>query len=175
MKSFGASLRCLLILWLSTLLPQADVVRLDWDRSPNTNLLFYVIHYGQTQRSSDDPLRYVYSIEVIVPTPTTFLIITNITSGVWYFSATAVLTNGLESLFSNQVTYTNRAFAPVVLRIVGPTEALAVQASNDGGITWLTAGVVTPTNAPLLMTSGPAAMIRTKPLRLPPAPPSVPP
>lgn len=149
----------------------ADTVRLDWEPSQSSNVLYYVVHYGQGQRSSSDPERYVYSVEVIVPTPTNFLVITNITTGVWYFSATAVLTNGFESLFSNEVTYVNRAFPPMVLRITGPTDAVAVHGSTDGGTTWRSLAILTATNTPLVMTAPTNVMLRAKPMRLAPPPP----
>lgn len=167
MKTFVLIL-IVLSMWLRLL--KGDAVRLDWNASPSSNVLFYVVHYGQSPRTSADPLAYVYSIEVIIPTPTNFITLTNISPGVWYFSATALLTNGLESLFSNEVIWTNRLFAPVVLRITGPTDAMAVQTSVDG-VLWKTVGVVTATNAPLVMTASTNALIRTKPLRLLPPPP----
>lgn len=73
-------------------------VTLAWDHSPDTNVSGYAIHRGL--QSSNHSIR----VEVGYVTTAT---ITNLTQGsTYYFVATAYTTNGLESLPSNEVSYT---------------------------------------------------------------------
>lgn len=158
-----------LLLTGSDLKAQVDTIALEWDANLSTNLQHYVINYGQSKQTNSDPGRFAYENERIVPKNTNAVLITNITFGIWYFSATAVLNNGLESLFSNEVSYTNRNFAPVNLRIIGPTDALDIQASVDGN-NWRSLAIVTSTNVPLVLVAQPRQLFRVQPIRLPPLP-----
>lgn len=106
-----------------------------WDHSGSTNSLArYEIHYGPLGRTTNDPF-YArnYTATSNVPKFASGHTLFGIHPGIWFMSVTAVGTNGIASLYSNEVCYTNRGEAPVNLRIVGPTEYIAIESSFAPG------------------------------------------
>ena len=107
----------------------------EWDPSSSSNTLArYEIHYGPLGRTTNDPL-YArnYTATSNVPKSATSRVLFGINPGIWFASVTAIGTNGIPSLYSNEVCYTNRGEAPVNLRIVGPTEYILIESSYAPG------------------------------------------
>ncbi len=69
------------------------------DGSPLTDLAGYKFYWG---KSAGD---YVQSVTVMNPGLTTY-VIDGLTPATWYFAATAIDSNGIESQFSNQASKT---------------------------------------------------------------------
>jgi hypothetical protein len=92
-------------LFLFTSLPAlAASVTLQWDPSPDAGIAKYVLHRGTASR--------VYDWITSVPISSTSVIVTNLVAGqIYYFSATAFDTNGVESDFSNEISYTPSVIA----------------------------------------------------------------
>jgi hypothetical protein len=107
------------LLFLLLCLPAlADDVVLNWDASSSSNQVAgYRIYYGTSANPAAS--NAVYSVSL--PKPGASAIMTNVGIGIAHFQATAYLTNGVESTGGNEVTYTNRNFAPVNLRITTST------------------------------------------------------
>lgn len=140
----------------------ADTVGLEWDASASAGVDKYRIRYGN--------LPGIYHSQSQVPPRDLDTVITNLAYGTWYFVASAVLTNGLESEPSNEVRWTNRVFVPINLRLTPPLDALIVQTSVDG-IVWKTIAVITPTNPqPVLLTAQKHILLRTISTNFPPTP-----
>lgn len=112
----------------------AETVTVRWGPSPIVPVTSYHIYYGQSPRPSDDPYVFAYPNRVTIPSTESLVTLTNITPGIWYFAATGVTSYGLESFYSEEVAYTNRSFAPVNLRITGPSSplSLVIESSFDG-------------------------------------------
>lgn len=145
----------------------ADTVGLQWDASPSAGVANYRIRYGNFPG--------IYHSQNQVAPRDLDTLVTNLAYGTWYFVASAVLTNGLESEPSNEVVWTNRVFVPINLRLTPPLDALILQTSVDG-ITWKTVGIITPTNPqPIQLVMQPRVLIRTISTNLvPPPPPPLP-
>lgn len=140
----------------------ADTVGLEWDASASAGVDKYRIRYGN--------LPSIYHSQAQVPQRDLEIVITNLAYGTWYFVASAVLTNGLESEPSNEVRWTNRVFVPINLRLTPPLDALILQTSVDGVI-WKTIGIITPTNPqPVRLIAQPYTLFRTISTNLPPVP-----
>ncbi len=78
--------------------PPPAIITLAWDPSPSTNVTGYNVYYGTAPRT--------YSTAVNAGFSTT-QVITNLTRGAtYYFSATALDQNGLESEYSSELAYT---------------------------------------------------------------------
>lgn len=151
-----------LLLGLARLAIAADTVGLIWNASTSAGVDKYRIRYGN--------LPGIYHSQSQVPPRDLNALITNLAYGTWYFVASAVLTNGLESEPSNEVAWTNRVFVPINLRITPPLDALLVQTSVDG-IRWATVAIITRTNPiPIQLVMQPRQMIRTISTNLPPVP-----
>jgi hypothetical protein len=86
--------------------------------------------------------------------------LTNGPFGAYYFKVTAFANNGTESDFSNVLLATNRPNAPINLRIIGPTDALLLQASASAAGPWKSLAVITSTNTPLVLAPEPKQMFR---------------
>jgi len=71
----------------------------DGSSLPTNQIQSYKVYYGQT---SGGP----YGFSITVGGGLTTATITDLTAGTWYFVATTVATNGLESALSNQVAKT---------------------------------------------------------------------
>lgn len=81
---------------LAQSLPMVQSVTLAWDASPSPSVTGYYIYYGPGSRSYTNK---VYS-------GCCSCVVSNLTGGVtYYFAATASDTNGLESDYSNEVSY----------------------------------------------------------------------
>lgn len=81
-------------------------VTLAWDHSPDTNVVGYRLYYGP--RSGD----YTNSVVVGYTTLATLTGLPTIVTN--YFAATAYDTNGEESVFSNETSYTAASATPGV-------------------------------------------------------------
>ena len=98
--------RLLTILILQgALIAQAQKVRLAWDASPSPGITHYRIHFGTNvgNYSFVTNVGLVRTQTVVVPH-----------TGRWFFAATAVDANGMESPFSNQVQWEAKPTALVV-------------------------------------------------------------
>ncbi len=72
-------------------------ITLAWDRNPEPDIAFYTIYYGNSPGSYGNCTNAGNNTNVIVK---------GLAEGVpWYFVATASNTSGLESDFSNEVSY----------------------------------------------------------------------
>jgi len=63
---------------------------------PVSEILGTIVYYGTTAGGP-------YTTSVSVPAPATTVTITNLAKGNWYFVATCIATNNLESIKSNEV------------------------------------------------------------------------
>lgn len=152
-----------LMLILARLAVGADSVGLSWDSSPSSGVANYRIRFGNFPG--------IYHSQQQVTPRDLDTVITNLAYGTWYFVASAILTNGLESEPSNEATWTNRVFVPLNLRLIPPMDAMLFQSSVDNGVTWQTVAIITPTNRqPVLLTMKPKQLFRTISTNLPPFP-----
>ena len=95
-----------ILILLNATLVHAQKVRLAWDASPSPGVVGYRIHFGTNAGN------YSFVTNVgLVRTQTVVLPHT----GRWFFAATAVDANGMESPLSNQVQWEAKPVAPVVL------------------------------------------------------------
>ena len=129
-------LTILMLTW--ALVAPAQRVKLAWDASPSLGITHYRIHYGTNGAS------YSYVTNVgLVRTQTVVLP----HSGRWFFAATAVDANGLESPFSNQTQWEAKPAAPVLLGesfvrltpVIERSTNLVNWRSVEGEATWIPA------------------------------------
>ena len=127
-----------ILILLSAPLVHAQKVRLAWDASPSPGITHYRIHYGTNGAN------YTLVTNVgLVLTQTVVLPHT----GRWFFAATAVDANGVESLFSNQVQWEAKPIAPVVQSetwvrltpVIERSTNLVTWRSIEGEATWIAA------------------------------------
>jgi len=93
------------LILLCALMTQGQSVTLAWDASPSPGVSRYRLWYGSS------PGNYAFMTNVgmvrtqriVLPHP-----------GRWFFAATAISTNGIESEFSNEVQWEAKPVAPVV-------------------------------------------------------------
>jgi hypothetical protein len=120
------------------LIAHAQKVRLAWDASPSPGITHYRIHYGTNGAN------YTLVTNVgLVRTQTVVLPHT----GRWFFAATAVDANGLESPFSNQIQWEAKPAAPVVhgesfvrlTPVIERSTNLVNWRSIEGEATWIPA------------------------------------
>jgi hypothetical protein len=83
----------------------AQRVTLAWDASASTNVVGYRLYYGTNSGS----YQYVTNVGLAL-TQTVVLP----QGGRWFFAATAVGTNGLESDFSSEVSWESKPVPPVM-------------------------------------------------------------
>jgi fibronectin type 3 domain-containing protein len=108
-NNFMKTFLCILMLAISSFLVGAASVTLAWDPSPDTNVVAYKIYLGPTSGS------YTNNVSVGNVTNAT---LTNLVAGaIYYFAATAVDTNSLESDFSNEIIYTAQLAVPMPLNL----------------------------------------------------------
>lgn len=97
-----------IVLFMLSFCAFAADVTVSWDTPtqyedstalPANEISSYKIYYGQT---SNGP----YTYQVAVPGNINTVTITNLAKGNWYFVATTIATNGLESAYSVQVSKT---------------------------------------------------------------------
>lgn len=77
----------------------AATVTLAWDPSPSTDVNGYRIYYGNATRA------YTNAVPVNGAQNTNCTVSNLLVGLTYYFAATATATNGLESDFSNEVSY----------------------------------------------------------------------
>lgn len=88
----------------------AQSVTLAWNPNSETNLAGYRLYWGTGSRN------YTFSNQVLVPK--TDNTVSNLTGGVkYYFAVTAYTTDGLESDYSDEVSYTVPFMFPVALSV----------------------------------------------------------
>jgi hypothetical protein len=131
---------------LSAIVPPAQSVTLAWDQTTDPNVVGYRAHYGVAS--------HAYTNMVDVGNATNVTISGLVQGTTYYFGATAYNTFGMESDFSNEVTYTVPGAAATlqvrvaanllaVLTVTGQVghsyELLATQAFNA----WTVIGTVT--------------------------------
>ena len=95
----------LIFLLLFPAMSRADSVRLSWDVSPSTNVVGYRIYCGTNSQC--------YSIVITVGLVQTQLVALP-QRGRWFFAATAMDADGVESDFSNEVQYELKPAPPVM-------------------------------------------------------------
>ena len=114
------------------------MVRIAWDASPSPGITHYRIYFGTNAGN------YSFVTNVgLVRTQTVVLPHT----GRWFFAATAVDANGMESPFSNQVQWEAKPVAPVVhgesfvrlTPVIERSTNLANWRSVEGEATWIPA------------------------------------
>ena len=118
---------------LTALAQAAPSVTLAWDPTPDASVVGYALYYGGASR------QYTNSVNTGLATSNT---VVGLQVGVtYYFAATARATNGLESDFSNEVSYRpNSGTNTAPLPNTGPDQTitlpnpatLAGTASDDG-------------------------------------------
>ena len=120
------------------LIAPAQRVKLAWDASPSPGVAGYRIHFGTNAGN------YSFVTNVgLVRTQTVVLPHT----GRWFFAATAVDANGMESPLSNQVQWEAKPVAPVVLGesfvrltpVIERSTNLVTWRSIEGEATWIPA------------------------------------
>ena len=98
--------------------------------------------------------------------------IISLTNGPWgrfFFTVTAtIVTNGVESIPSNELLATNRPASPLQLRIVPMTNVFYIEGTLNGGLSFRRLAVVT--NDPALLSMHRSQMIRASVVALPPLP-----
>ncbi len=111
---------------------------LAWDASPCACAAGYRLYYGTNTRS----YQFVTNTALIL---TQSVVLPH--GGRWFFAATVVSTNGLESDFSNEVSWESRPTAPVMAGkpwvrltpVFGRSTNLAAWSSVTGEATWFPA------------------------------------
>lgn len=84
-------------------------VTLAWDPNPESDLAGYILYYGSTSRN------YTNAVNVVNATTNT---VSGLVDGVSYFFAvTAYNTNGLESDFSDEVSYSRPTGSPIAITL----------------------------------------------------------
>jgi hypothetical protein len=83
----------------------AQSVTLAWDASPSADVGGYRVHFGLTSSN----YTYVTNAGLVL---TQAVVLPH--AGRWFFAATAVSTNGIESAFSNEVQWEAKPGAPTV-------------------------------------------------------------
>jgi hypothetical protein len=127
-----------ILMLLSATLVHAQKVTLAWDASPSPDVVGYRIHFGTNAGN------YAFVTNVgLVRTQAVVLPHT----GRWFFAATAVDANGMESPFSNQVQWEAKPIAPVVQSetwvrltpVIERSSNLVSWQNFEGEATWIAA------------------------------------
>jgi len=151
-------------------------VTLAWNLSRDVNVAGYRVHYGVVSRS------YTNMISVGLSAKCT---VSNLTEGTTYFfSVTAVDALGVESDFSNEVSFTVPFTPPSLRLVIPPTKQIVLLITGQRGhsyevqasanlSTWSTVGIVTLNSGVTTSftdssaTGQPARFYRLQELRLP--------
>ncbi len=88
----------------------AGSVTLSWDPVSDPVVTGYKIHYGTASKA--------YTVHVDAKNVTTYTVASLTTGQTYFFAATAYAANGVESAYSNEVSYTVPVPAPGNLKIV---------------------------------------------------------
>jgi hypothetical protein len=127
-----------LLILLCATAGRAQSVTLAWDASPSPEVVGYRIHFGTNAGS------YAFVTNAgLVRTQTVIVPHT----GRWFFAATAMDANGLESAFSNEVQWEAKPVAPVVQSetwvrltpVIERSTNLVTWRSIEGEATWIVA------------------------------------
>ena len=102
----------------------APVVRLAWNPSTNSDVVRYTIYWGVGSRQYTNT-----SIWAALPTNNTATVTLPARGVTYYFAATATDTNGLQSHFSNEVTWTPTL--PPETPLFQPVTVLTAQSAPD--------------------------------------------
>ena len=116
----------------------AQQLTLAWDASASTNVAGYRLYYGTNTRSYQFVTNTGLALTQAVLLPQ---------RGRWFFAATAYDTNGLESDFSNEVSWESKPTAPVMAGkawvrltpVFGRSTNLSAWGSVTGEATWIPA------------------------------------
>jgi len=116
----------------------AQQVTLAWDASASTNVAGYRLYYGTNTRSYQFVTNTGLALTQSVALPR---------RGRWFFAATAYDTNGLESDFSNEVSWESKPVPPVMVGetwvrlapVFGRSTNLLTWGSVTGAPTWFPA------------------------------------
>ena len=116
----------------------AQRLTLAWDESPCGCAAGYRLYYGTNTRSYQFVTNTGLALTQSVALPH---------GGRWFFAATAVSTNGLESDFSNEVSWESKPVAPVMAGrpwvrltpVFGRSTNFVTWGSVAGEATWLPA------------------------------------
>jgi hypothetical protein len=95
---------------------RAQSVNLAWDPNPETNAVGYKVLWGPTSR-------HYNATNVVAGRLNNTAVVTNLLAGPNFFAVVAFDDTGLESDFSNEVTWTNRPSAPKNLKLSATLEA----------------------------------------------------
>jgi hypothetical protein len=100
MKGFVTTL---MLVWAGVL--NAQTVTLTWNASPSASIAGYRIYYGTGSRAYGFVTNAGLALTqtVVLPNP-----------GRWFFAVTAYDTNGLESVYSNEVEWEAKPGAPAL-------------------------------------------------------------
>lgn len=108
----------LLVFVLLLLFPAAlSAVTLAWDPSTSPDIGGYRLYYGTNSRT--------YNVAIDVGNVTTNTVTTLATNVLYFFSVTAYNTVGLESDFSNEISYMIDTVPPTVAVTLFPTNTFA--------------------------------------------------
>ena len=126
----------LLLGWVAT--AAAQRLTLAWDASPCACAASYRLYYGTNTRSYQFVTNTGLALTQAVVLPH---------GGRWFFAATVVSTNGLESDFSNEVSWESKPTPPVMggqswvrlTPVFGRSTNLAAWGSMTGEATWFPA------------------------------------
>ena len=126
----------LFVAWASA--AGAQQLTLAWDASASTNVVGYRLYYGTNTRSYQFVTNTSLMLTQSVALPH---------RGRWFFAATAYDINGLESDFSNEVSWESKPTPPVMggetwvrlTPVIGRSTNLASWRSVTGEATWFPA------------------------------------
>ena len=129
-------LTTLILAWAA--LVHAQHVTLAWDASPSPEVTNYRIYFGTNSRSYSFVTNAGLVLTQAVVLPHT---------GRWFFAATAMDTNGVESAFSNEVQWEAKPSSPVVrgetwvrlTPVIERSTNLVNWRSIEGEATWIAA------------------------------------
>ena len=127
-----------ILILLNATLVHAQTVTLAWDASPSPDVVGYRLHFGTNSGSYG----YVASVGLV---RTQTVVVPH--TGRWFFAATAVDANGVESDFSNQVQWEAKPIAPVVQSeswvrltpVIERSTNLVEWTTFEGEATWIAA------------------------------------
>jgi len=127
-----------MLILVGTVAAGAERLTLAWDPSPSADVVGYRVYYGTNTRSYRFVTNggLVLTQSVVLPW-----------RGRWFFAATAYDTNGLESDFSNEVSWESKPGPPVMAGeawvrlapVFGRSTNLASWGSVTGEATWFPA------------------------------------
>lgn len=127
-----------ILILLSATLVHAQNVKLAWAASPSPDVVGYRIHFG----TNADDYSFVTNVGLV---RTQTVVVPH--TGRWFFAATAVDANGMESPFSNQVQWEAKPVAPVMLGesfvrltpVIERSTNLVNWQNFEGDATWIAA------------------------------------